>query len=170
MPVRPATPCGPSAPALPGSWCCGADPVTELVDNDSPERSTGATGAAPEPGSESEEKSLGTKAARGYLWANLGVFTRYFAALLLAAVLARTLTSSEYAVMITVMLLTFYFDSALDLGMGAALIYEQEEGITKRVQVAFTANVMLSVVLAAVAFFLAPVVTSFFNLQGYAAI
>ena len=145
--------------------------MTELVDNDSSESSSGAAGTGEsEAETEGAEQSLGTTAARGYLWANLGVFTRYFSALLLAAVLARTLTTSEYAVMITVMLLTFYFDSALDLGMGAALIYEQEEGITKRVQVAFTANVMLSVVLAILAFFIAPVVTSFFNLEGYEAI
>ena len=47
--------------------------------------------------------------------------------------------------MVTLMMIVFYFDNALDLGMGAALVYEQEEGISKRVQVAFTANFLLAV-------------------------
>ena len=98
-------------------------------------------------------QSLGTKASRGFLWANVGIFTRYATALVLAAVLARVLPTADYAVMVTLMLITFYFDNALDLGMGAALVYEQEEGVSERVQVAFSANVLLGVVLAAVAFF-----------------
>jgi len=64
------------------------------------------------------------------------------------------------------MIVTFYFDNALDLGMGAALVYEQEKGISRRVQVAFTANVALASVLAAVAFFSAPLVVDYFRLGG----
>lgn len=110
-----------------------------------------------------ENESLGTTAARGFLWANVGIVVRYGSGLVLAAVLARTLSPAQYAVMVTLMIVTFYFDNALDLGMGAALVFEQEEGITKRVQVAFTANVALAVVLAAVAFFAAPVIVGYFD-------
>ncbi len=116
-----------------------------------------------------EEQSLGTTASRGFLWANVGIFTRYVSALILAAVLARVLDPADYAVMVTLMLITFYFDNALDLGMGAALVYEQEEGVTRRVQVAFTANVGLGVVLAVVAFAIAPVVADYFQQSGYVA-
>lgn len=116
-----------------------------------------------------EGASLGTTASRGFLWANVGIFTRYATALVLAAVLARVLDAADYAVMVTLMLITFYFDNALDLGMGAALVYEQEEGVTERVQVAFTANVGLGVVLAAVAFFGAPLVASYFRQGDYVA-
>ncbi|MGB6058923.1 MAG: oligosaccharide flippase family protein [Microthrixaceae bacterium] len=112
-------------------------------------------------------ESVGTAASRGFLWANVGVFTRYMSALVLAAVLARGLTSTDYAVMVTLMIVTFYFDNALDLGMGAALIYEQETGITERVQVAFTANVVITGVLAVLAFFVAPLITGFYHLDGY---
>ena len=112
----------------------------------------GPTSESAEPASEEpspDEPSLGTTASRGFLWANLGIFTRYVTALILAAVLARVLSPVDYAVMVTLMLITFYFDNALDLGMGAALVYEQEEGVSERVQVAFTANVGLGAVLAA---------------------
>ncbi|MEI2640420.1 MAG: oligosaccharide flippase family protein [Microthrixaceae bacterium] len=116
--------------------------------------------------SESSE-SVATTASRGFLWANVGVFTRYVSALVLAALLARHLDTIDYKVMVTLMIFTFYFDNALDLGMGAALVYEQEEGISERVQVAFTANVMLAGFLAAVAFFVAPLITAFNHLEGY---
>lgn len=117
--------------------------------------------AGPEDG-----QSLGTKASRGFLWANVGIFTRYFSALVLAALLARYLDTDQYAVMVTLMIILFYFDNALDLGMGAALVYEQEEGISERVQVAFTANLGLAVVLAAGAFFAAPLVVDYFGHPG----
>ncbi len=113
------------------------------------------------------ELSVGTKASRGFLWANVGVFTRYASALVLAAYLARVLDSTEYAVMVTLMVVMFYFDNALDLGMGAALVYEQEEGITDRVRVAFTANVGVMTVLAASAFLLAPIISSYFDLPEF---
>lgn len=111
--------------------------------------------------------SVGTTASRGFVWANVGVFTRYVSALVLAAALARVLDTTDYAVMVTLMVVTYYFDNALDLGMGAALVYEQEEGITNRVQVAFTVNVGVTAVLATVALLGSPLIASYFDLPGY---
>lgn len=115
------------------------------------------------------EPSLGTKATRGFLWANLGIFTRYGTALVLAGLLARSLGTSEYSAMAIMTVVLLYFDTALDLGMGAALVYEQESGITKRVKVAFSANVVLGMALSLVAVLAAPLITSFFDLQEYTA-
>jgi PST family polysaccharide transporter len=114
-----------------------------------------------------KEQSLGTSATRGFLWANLGIFTRYGAALILAALLARSLDSAEYSAMAIMTVVLLYFDTALDLGMGAALVYEQESGITKRVRVAFSANVAFAMILAAVAVVAAPLLTSFFSLEEF---
>jgi lipopolysaccharide exporter len=111
--------------------------------------------------------SVGTTASRGFVWANVGVFTRYVSALVLAAALARVLSPTDYAVMVTLMVVTYYFDNALDLGMGAALVYEQEQGITNRVQVAFTVNVGVTAFLATVALVGSPLIASFFDLPGY---
>ena len=86
---------------------------------------------------------------------------------MLAAVLARVLSTTDYAVMVTLMVVTYYFDNALDLGMGAALVYEQEKGITNRVQVAFTVNCGVTAVLATLAFFGSPLIASYFDLPGY---
>lgn len=119
--------------------------------------------AEPQP----EGQSLGTTASRGFLWANVGVFARYASSLVLAAVLARMLIEKEYSVMVALMILTYYLDNALEMGMGAALVYEQEEGITRRVQVVFTTNMMVMAVLATATFLLAPVAASLFNLSEY---
>jgi lipopolysaccharide exporter len=116
---------------------------------------------------EADEPSLGTTASRGFLWANVGVLTRYASALVLAAALARVLDTTDYAVMVTLMVVTYYFDNALDLGMGAALVYEQGQGIGRRVEVAFTANVGLTAVLASVALLASPLIADFFKLEGY---
>jgi PST family polysaccharide transporter len=112
-------------------------------------------------------QSLGTTASRGFLWANVGIVTRYVTALVMAAILARVLPVEDYAVMVTLLLLSFYFDNALDLGMGAALVYEQEEGVTHRVQVAFTANVGLGFVLGCLAFFGAPLIGDYFQAEAF---
>lgn len=144
----------------PGSGA--GDPLAEA-----PTDAAASTEAEAEGHGEGEEQSLGTKASRGFLWANVGIFTRYFTALILAAVLARALDPADYAVMVTLMLITFYFDNALDLGMGAALVYEQEEGVTRRVQVAFTANVGLGVVLAVLAVVTAPWIAGYFQQSDY---
>ena len=142
----------------------GALAASGVIDPEGAAAGDSATGAEP------EGQSVGTSASRGFLWANVGVFTRYASALVLAAVLARSLSTDDYAVMVTLMIVSFYFDNALDLGMGAALVYEQETGITERVHVAFTANVGVTVVLSAVAFFMAPLIASFYHLQDYTAV
>lgn len=117
--------------------------------------------------SDEQEQSVATTASRGFMWANVGVFTRYASALVMAAALARVLDTTDYAVMVTLMVVTYYFDSSLDMGMGAALVYEQEKGITERVQVAFTVNFGVTAVLATVALVGSPLIAKFFDLPGY---
>ncbi len=111
--------------------------------------------------------NLGTTATRGYLWANLGILSRFGAALVLAAVLARELTPVEYSVMVALTVVMLYADTALDLGMGASLIYEQGTGHDRRVHIAFTANVGFSIVLAVLAVALSPALAALFKLSEY---
>lgn len=115
-------------------------------------------------------QSLGTTAARGFLWANVGVFARYTSALVLAALLARWLDSAEYRLMVILTTITLYLDTALELGLGAVLVYEQEKGFSRRVQVAFTTNSAFSVVLAVLAVLTAPLVAAVFDLRDFVAI
>ena len=112
-------------------------------------------------------EDLGTAATRGYLWANVGLLSRFGVAFVLASVLARSLSKSDYDAMVALTVVMLYADTTLDLGMGASLIYEQETGRSRRVNVAFTANVALALVLAVAAVGLAPVLGAVFNLADY---
>ena len=112
-------------------------------------------------------EDLGTAATRGYLWAYLGLLSRFGVAFVLASVLARSLSKSDYDAMVALTVVMLYADTTLDLGMGASLIYEQETGRSRRVNVAFTANVALALVLAVAAVGLAPVLGAVFNLADY---
>jgi lipopolysaccharide exporter len=112
-------------------------------------------------------ESLGTSATRGFLWANVGLLSRFGVALVLASLLARQLTPDEYSAMVALTVVMLYADTALDLGMGASLVYEQEDGQSRRVDVAFTANVAFSAVLGLLVFLAAPLIASLFNLEQY---
>lgn len=122
------------------------------------------------PAAQQADAGLGTKATRGYLWANVGLLSRFGAALVLASLLARALTKEEYSVMVALTVVMLYSDTALDLGMGAALIYEQEKGRSRRVDIAFTANVAFAVLLGILAVGAAPLIAGVFNLGDYVSV
>lgn len=136
---------------------------------DPPARPSGEPGD-PAPGQPQETKGLGTRATRGYLWANVGLLSRFGAALVLASVLARQLDQVEYSVMVALTVVMLYTDTALDVGMGAALIYEQEEGHSRRVDIAFTANIAFAVLLGILAVGAAPLIAAVFNLGDYVSV
>lgn len=117
-----------------------------------------------------ETEGLGTRATRGYLWANVGILSRFGAALVLASLLARELDPVEYSVMVAFTVVMLYSDTALDLGMGAALIYEQEAGHSRRVDIAFTANIAFVVVLGVAVTAAAPLIAGVFNLGAYVSV
>jgi lipopolysaccharide exporter len=85
-------------------------------------------------------------------------------------VLARLLTPTDFGVVAAGMVLLAFLEMGLDLGVAAALVYEQEEGITARVQTAFTLNTIMAAALTAVGVAAAPLVAAFFNLAGREAI
>lgn len=134
------------------------------------ERGDLAPGASPQVDGSGTAEGLGTKATRGYLWANVGILSRFGVALVLASLLARELDKVEYSVMVAVTVVTLYTDTALDLGMGAALIYEQEDGRSRRVDIAFTANIAFAVLLGIASVAAAPVIAALFNLDDYVAV
>lgn len=55
-------------------------------------------------------------------------------------VLAALLSPADFGVVAAGLAILAYLEIGLDIGVGAALIYEQEEGVTRRVQTAFTLN------------------------------
>lgn len=69
--------------------------------------------------------------------------------------------------MVALTVVMLYTDTALDLGMGASLIYEQESGQSRRVHIAFTANSAFGVLLGILAVALSPVIAGLFGLGDY---
>jgi lipopolysaccharide exporter len=112
-------------------------------------------------------RSLGGAVRRGVAWSTASfAITKALAAVSLL-VLARLLTPNEFGVVAAMTVLTAVIEVFADLGMRAAVIYEQGEGHDRRVDVAFTINLALFTTLTVVAFLAAPVMASFFRASGY---
>jgi PST family polysaccharide transporter len=80
------------------------------------------------------------------------------------AVLARLLTPNEFGVVAAILVFVAIVELTSDVGMKASVVYEQERGLTSRLDVAFTLNVLLAAVLSAVGVLVAPAVADFFGL------
>ena len=114
--------------------------------------------SAPHPG-----PGFGARAARGFLW-TMGAFGAnrllVFASTL---VLARLLAPEDFGIVAAGLTLVLYLEVALDLGLGAAVVYEQETGISRRVQTAFTVTITVATALTVLGMVLAPLLADFFR-------
>lgn len=106
---------------------------------------------------------LTSQAVRAFLWAVASFGTSKGINFVGTLILARILVPEHFGLVAAGVTLVTYFEMALDLGVGSAVIYEQEEGITDRIQTAFTLNLGLGVLLAAFGMMLAPLVAAFFQ-------
>ncbi|MCH9667991.1 MAG: lipopolysaccharide biosynthesis protein [Actinomycetia bacterium] len=120
------------------------------------------------PTESADANSLTRRSVRGFLWA---VFSFGGGKLIVfgsTLVLARLLTPEAFGVIAAGLAFIAYLQVLLDLGVGATVIYEQEEGVGRRVQVAWTLNVVLAVVLGIAGVLLAPTLASFFGVSDQA--
>lgn len=117
---------------------------------------------------ESGGEDLAAKAAGGFVWALVGFALMQLGGFATYTIASRLLGSEGLGLVATFLTVFFYADVLLDVGMGATLIYEQEEGQSDRVRLAFTVNTMAAVVVAAAVFFGAPLLASFFSVQSEA--
>jgi lipopolysaccharide exporter len=106
------------------------------------------------------------QAARSFGWAVTSFVGSRAVVFAMTLVLARLLTPTDFGVVAAGTVLLAFLEMGLDLGIAAALVYEQEKGITPRVQTAFTLNTIVAAGLTAVAIAAAPLVTAFFHLAG----
>src|SRR6476661_7415334 len=85
--------------------------------------------------------TLGTSAAKGLLWSAVSMGANKFVAFASTVVLARLLAPDDFGVFAAALTLMLYLEVALDLGISAAVVYEQEDGLSERLDTAFTTNV-----------------------------
>jgi lipopolysaccharide exporter len=80
-------------------------------------------------------------------------------------VLARLLTPKDFGVVAAATAVILYFDVVLDLGIGAALVYEQQH-TDEHAQTAFTLNLMVTSALTGIGLLATPALAAFFSLQS----
>ena len=78
------------------------------------------------------------------MWTTLAWTGNRLAILGLTLVLARLLTPEDFGVVTAALTIIAILDAALDLGVGAAVIAEQESGVTRRTRTAFTLNLVIA--------------------------
>ena len=110
------------------------------------------------------------QAVRGVAWGVASFGGNRFIGFVATLVLARLLVPEEFGVAAAGLALVTFLQVALDVGLGAALVYEQEEGISDRVRTAFTLNLLLSGGLASLFLVAAPWVAAFFQVPDEAGV
>jgi lipopolysaccharide exporter len=98
-----------------------------------------------------------------FVWAGLSFGTTKLAVFVSTLVLARVLVPEDFGVVAAAMTVIALFEIGLDLGVGSALIHDQEKGITPRVQTAFTLNLAVAALLTGVFVAVAPAVAAYFR-------
>jgi lipopolysaccharide exporter len=119
---------------------------------------------------EADAKSIRRRAVRGFSWAAISFGSNKFLVFISTLVLTRLLAPADFGVVAAGLTVIGYLEVTLDLGMSAAIVYQQEQGQSRSVAVAFTTNIMLCTVLAALNFLAAPTVASFFRVPDSTAI
>jgi lipopolysaccharide exporter len=110
---------------------------------------------------------LGSSVKRGIVWSIFTFFVTKGLAMVSLLVLTRLLAPSQFGVVAAVTAVLSLIELTTDLGMGQAVIYEQEEGHSERVDVAFTINIALTTLLTLLALAAAPLIASFFHASGH---
>lgn len=122
---------------------------------------------ARDPGREDREPpvqpSLAGAATRGFLWTTLAWGGNRLVVLALTALLARLLVPEDFGLVTAGLTIITFFDAALDLGVGYALVYEQERGINERVRLAAGLNLALSASICAIGIAASPLIARLFG-------
>jgi PST family polysaccharide transporter len=103
----------------------------------------------------------------GAVWSILSFAITKGLAFVALLVLTRILAPAQFGIVAGVVVVLSIIELTSDLGMGATVIYEQEQGVSERVQVAFTVNMVLVVLLAAVGLLIAPLIASYFHASSH---
>ncbi|MCJ8505908.1 oligosaccharide flippase family protein [Kocuria flava] len=112
-------------------------------------------------------RSLAKSSAHGFLWNGLAWGSNRIILLGLTLVLARILTPQDFGLVTAAVTIIAMLDAALDLGVGASVVADQQRGITHRIRTAFTLNVVVSTVVAATGALLSPLIAALFDAREH---
>lgn len=125
------------------------------------------SGPVPEQPDAEPTPSLGSSVRSGVAWTIFTFLVTKGLAMASLLVLTRLLAPSQFGLVGAIAAVLSLIELTTDLGMGQAVIYEQEEGHSARVDVAFTINIALTTLLTLVAIALAPLIAGFFHASGH---
>ena len=108
-------------------------------------------------------QSLTTRAVRGFLWSAASFGGSRVVVFAVTLVLTRLLAPADFGVVAAGLTLILFLEIALDLGLGAAVVYEQEEGTSDRIRTAYSLNLIIAACLTALGVLAAPLLASFFQ-------
>ncbi len=153
-------------------------------DEDLPEAMSGRTrDAAPEPSAPSGELPVeapetadpaappapsrvdARAAGSSFGWSAVSFTASKLLVFVVTLVMARLLVPEDFGVVAVGLAIIAFLEVALDLGVGSALVYEQERGITPRVQTAFTLNLGIASICTLVGVLAAPAVAGVFDVE-----
>jgi lipopolysaccharide exporter len=109
----------------------------------------------------------GDRTRRGILWSGSAFLGGRVFTFLSTLVLARLLTPSEFGVVAAVLVYLSIIEVVSNVGFKATVVFEQEDGLTDRLNTAFTANLLFMGTLVAVGLAAAPLAAGFFGLEGH---
>jgi lipopolysaccharide exporter len=107
---------------------------------------------------------------RGIVWSVAAFGASKALSLVSLLVLARLLVPDEFGVVAAVAAYIALIELGSDIGMKPAIVYEQEQGVSARVQTAFTLNLITAAALTGLGVVLAPAVADFFGASDHAAL
>ena len=111
---------------------------------------------------------VGRASARGFAWTTLAWGGNRLVVLGLTLVLARILVPADFGLVTAALTVIAILDAALDLGLGAAVVAEQESGVTPRIRAAFTLNLGLAALVAGSGAAVSPLVARLFHAPDHA--
>ncbi len=123
-----------------------------------------AAGVAPET-ADTRSGIDARSAGSSFFWSAVSFTASKLLVFVVTLVMARLLVPEDFGVVAVGLAIVAFLEVALDLGVGSALIYEQERGISARVQTAFTLNLGIAAVCTTVGVLAAPVVAEAFDVD-----
>jgi len=104
-------------------------------------------------------------ATSSFVWSAISFGASKLLVFLVTLAMARLLVPQDFGVVSVGLAIVAFLEVALDLGVGSALIYEQERGVTPRVQTAFTLNLAIAALCTFVGVAVAPIVATSFHIE-----
>ena len=111
---------------------------------------------------EFNNRQIAQKTAWGFIWNFSAYFLGKIVVLITTSILARLLAKTDFGLVAVAVVAINYLSVLKDLGLGAALI-QRKGDVKEAVNTVFTINIILGLVLSAIAILLAPLIAIYFR-------